>query len=400
MIQSLKKDIAKLSVLADGWDEGVNALERELFLDVLRRMYEKVRFADEQPTEVSAPAVEQSLTETIAALAMSGVAESAEGEPDFEVELVMDEEVAIPVVAKSESTEGEEGDEPDFEVELVMDDEEEECDEQEEVSPAPAAPFVDEQVEEAPAEQSTQFEQPAEVAEPVAAPVQPAAAPVEVVINTPEVVVEKQESVAKAEPAVAPSRPKISRQVIDTLYGDGALPKVAQPAEPQAVETQPAPAPAPAPQAVEVVAAPAPQVQAAPQPAQPYVQPAAQPASTLPSVEPSVADVVAPKTVLGDVINTGAVRLGDSLQNDSIDVATKIAAGEVRTLRGAMGLNDKIMIMRDLFGGDAAQFDAVISELDAQPSLDDALIYISGYAWNSASEGAKMLMNLLKLKFS
>ena len=390
MIQSLKKDIAKLSVLADGWDEGVNALERELFLDVLRRMYEKVRFADEQPAEVSAPEVEQSLTETIATLAMSGVAESAEGEPDFEVELVMDEEVAIPVVAKSESTEGEEGDEPDFEVELVMDDEEDdECDEQEEEQPASAVPFVEEQAEACPSVQSTQFEQPAEVVVPVAEPVQP----VEVVINTPAEVVEKQESAAVAEPAVAPSRPKISRQVIDTLYGDGALPKVTQT---QVVETQPTPAP----QAVEVATAPAPQAQAAPQPAQPYVQPVAQLASTLPSVEPSVADVVAPKTVLGDVINTGAVRLGDSLQSDNIDVATKIAASEVRTLRGAMGLNDKIMIMRDLFGGDAAQFDAVIDELDAQPSLDDALIYISGYAWNSASEGAKMLMNLLKLKFS
>ena len=384
MIQSLKKDIAKLSVLADGWDEGVNALERELFLDVLRRMYEKVRFADEQPAEVSAPVVEQSLSETIAALAMSGVAESAEGEPDFEVELVMDEEVAIPVVAKSESAEGEEGDEPDFEVELVMDDEE-----QEEEQVAPTTPFVEEQAEESPAEQSTQFEQPAEVAAPVAEPV-------EEVINTPAEVVEKQESTVVAEPAVAPSRPKISRQVIDTLYGDGALPKVNQPTQPQVVETQPAPAP----QVVEVAAAPEPQEQATPQPAQPYVQPAAQPVSTLPSVEPSVADVVAPKTVLGDVINTGAVRLGDSLQSDNIDVATKIAASEVRTLRGAMGLNDKIMIMRDLFGGDAAQFDAVIDELEAQPSLDDALIYISGYAWNSASEGAKMLMNLLKLKFS
>ena len=122
--------------------------------------------------------------------------------------------------------------------------------------------------------------------------------------------------------------------------------------------------------------------------------------SVVSAAEPSVADVVTPKTVLGDVINTGAVRLGDSLQNDGLDVATKIAAGEVRTLRGAMGLNDKIMIMRDLFGGDAAMFDTVMEELDAQPSMDDALIYMSGYAWNSASDGAKMLMNLLKLKFS
>jgi hypothetical protein len=386
MIQSLKKDIAKLSALAEGWDEGVSALERELFLDVLRRMYEKVRFADVQPTVESAPTVEQSLTETIAALAMSGVVESAVEEPDFEVELVMDEEVAIPVVAKSESAEGEEGDEPDFEVELVVEEDEEPMEEQSTL----AVPFVEEQVEESSTEQSTPFEQPVEVAEPQAQPS-------EVDVNTSSKSVEKQENTIEAEP-VTHSRPKISRQVIDTLYGDGALPKVTQSAQPQVVETQPTPMPAP--QVVEVAAAPAPQEQATPQPVQPYVQPTAQPASTLPSVEPSVADVVTPKTVLGDVINTGAVRLGDSLQNDSIDVATKIAAGEVRSLRGAMGLNDKIMIMRDLFGGDAAQFDAVIDELDAQPSLDDALIYISGYAWNSASEGAKMLMNLLKLKFS
>ena len=386
MIQSLKKDIAKLSALAEGWDEGVSALERELFLDVLRRMYEKVCFADVQPTVESAPTVEQSLTETIAALAMSGVAESAVEEPDFEVELVMDEEVAIPVVVKSESTEGEEGDEPDFEVELVVEEDEESMEEQSTF----AVPFVEEQVEESSTEQSTPFEQPVEVAEPQVQPT-------EVDVNTSSKSVEKQENTIEAEP-VTHSRPKISRQVIDTLYGDGALPKVTQSAQPQVVETQPTPMPAL--QVVEVAAAPAPQEQATPQPVQPYVQPTAQPASTLPSVEPSVADVVTPKTVLGDVINTGAVRLGDSLQNDSIDVATKIAAGEVRSLRGAMGLNDKIMIMRDLFGGDAAQFEAVIDELDAQPSLDDALIYISGYAWNSASEGAKMLMNLLKLKFS
>ena len=77
-------------------------------------------------------------------------------------------------------------------VALVMDDEEEECEEE-----SPAVPFVEEQAEEeSPTEQSTQFEQPAEVAEPVVEPVQPAAEPVVEVINTPAESVEKQECVA------------------------------------------------------------------------------------------------------------------------------------------------------------------------------------------------------------
>ena len=106
-----------------------------------------------------------------------------------------------------------------------------------------------------------------------------------------------------------------------------------------------------------------------------------------------------PKTVLGDVINNDAVRLGDSLQSDTMDVATKVAAGSVKSLRDAMGLNDKFVIMRDLFDDDRMRFEVVIDELDAQETFDDAMIYISGFAWNSASEGAKLLMNLLKLKF-
>lgn len=366
MIQSLKKDIAKLSALVDGWDEGVNSLERELFLDLLRRMYEKVRFeeCECQPTDV---APQMSVTETIAALAtMSAAApseerEESDEEPECEVELVMEEgNVAIPVVDAGEL---DEDGELDFEVELVMN---EDCQE--------------------PAEEECAAEEPAEpqvVVEPIAV-AQPEPEPIEEPISAPE-----------ATPELTHVRPKISRQVIDTLYGDGALPKVVQ-SELVAPTPLPEPTPEPMEQASrEQESEPQPQAQ----PSEPKPQIGVTP-SVSAVAEPSVADVVVPKTVLGDVINTGAVRLGDSLQNDGMDVATKIAAGEVRTLRGAMGLNDKIMIIRDLFGGDAAQFEAVIDELDAQPSMDDALIYMSGYAWNSASDGAKMLMNLLKLKFS
>jgi uncharacterized protein YlxP (DUF503 family) len=304
MIDKLKKDIAKLSALADGWSEEINPLEGELFLDLLRRMYENVRLADAETTQI---------------------------EPETKGELA-----AAMVAAQEMDNEQQEEDEPDIEIELIMDDEgftEQPTSESEEQIPAP----VNEEDVQATEGEQSDVEGVGVVAESQ---------------EEPEVQIEKT-------PEIAP-RPKISKSVINSLYGDAELPK---------------------PQDQMVV-------------------------STAPKVEGatecvnSPADVLTtPKTVLGDVINNDAVRLGDSLQSDTMDVATKIAAGSVKSLRDAMGLNDKFVIMRDLFDDDRMRFEVVIDELDAQETFDDAMIYISGYAWNSASEGAKLLMNLLKLKF-
>ena len=301
MIDKLKKDIAKLSALADGWSKEINPLERELFLDLLRRMYESVRFAD--------------------------VATASSIEPDTLAE------VAAAVAAAQELTEEpQESEEPDFEIELIMGDEEEETLEEEEPAIAPVAELEEELTVEA---------QPVESIEPAPE-----------IQEEPEVQVEKT-------PEIAP-RPKISKSVINSLYGDAELPKPKE----------------------NVVAFAAPEVV-------PVTESGNEPIDVL----------TTPKTVLGDVINNDAVRLGDSLQSDTMDVATKVAAGSVKSLRDAMGLNDKFVIMRDLFDDDRMRFEVVIDELDAQETFDDAMIYISGFAWNSASEGAKLLMNLLKLKF-
>ena len=301
MIDKLKKDIAKLSALADGWSKEINPLERELFLDLLRRMYESVRFAD--------------------------VATASSIEPDTLAE------VAAAVAAAQELTEEpQESEEPDFEIELIMGDEEEETLEEEEPAIAPISEPEEEQAVE---------EKPVESVEPAPE-----------IQEEPEVQVEKT-------PEIAP-RPKISKSVINSLYGDAELPKPKE----------------------SVVAFAAPVVE-----------------SVTESGNEPIDVLTTPKTVLGDVINNDAVRLGDSLQSDTMDVATKVAAGSVKSLRDAMGLNDKFVIMRDLFDDDRMRFEVVIDELDAQETFDDAMIYISGFAWNSASEGAKLLMNLLKLKF-
>mgnify|MGYP004508287413 CR=1 FL=1 len=105
--------------------------------------------------------------------------------------------------------------------------------------------------------------------------------------------------------------------------------------------------------------------------------------------------------VLGDVISQGPT-LGDALQGSAgRDMAEKIASADTTSIRGAIGLNDRFLMIRDLFGGDAVAFDTAISALEEFTSLDDALLYINdNYDWNPQSRGAQMLVELLVRKLS
>ena len=71
------------------------------------------------------------------------------------------------------------------------------------------------------------------------------------------------------------------------------------------------------------------------------------------------------------------------------------------SLHRAIGINDKFLMIRDLFGGDGEAFDAALDALNGFGDLDDCMIYIAeNYAWNANSDGAKLLMELLERKFA
>ena len=73
----------------------------------------------------------------------------------------------------------------------------------------------------------------------------------------------------------------------------------------------------------------------------------------------------------------------------------------VASLRSAIGLADKFLLINDLFGGDAEAFEVAINALEAQKSFDDCLIYISeNYTWRANAEGTKLIMALLQRRFN
>ena len=116
-------------------------------------------------------------------------------------------------------------------------------------------------------------------------------------------------------------------------------------------------------------------------------------------VAPTIADTAQPVTVLGDVVGAERTTIADSITPKE-DVASVIGSSQLSSLRSAIGLNDKFLLIRDLFGGDNGAYEAAIDGLDSCQSLDDAMLYIfDNFAWDGECDGAKLMTELLSRRF-
>ena len=101
---------------------------------------------------------------------------------------------------------------------------------------------------------------------------------------------------------------------------------------------------------------------------------------------------------MGDVLGGGRKVVGEITNVDNVPTPpmTKIV-----DLRKAIGINDKFQMIRDLFAGDAARYEATIETLDEFDDLDECMIYIvENFHWNPDSEGAKLLVSLIERKLA
>ena len=202
------------------------------------------------------------------------------------------------------------------------------------------------------------------------------------------------EPIAEPEPTVAPKgngglfdmedipvRTRSSRKMI-SLY---TSPFAAE-TKPKAEEPKVEPVAKQEPKA-EPAIVPEPKVEAKPEPA-PVPTPAPAPVAQ-PTAEP---------VRLGDVLGGKTTTLAEKMADDSAPTA---AFNRITDLRKAIGLNDKFLMIRDLFDGDAARYEDTITTLNEFDDLDECMIYIvENFVWNPDSEGAKLLVSLIERKLA
>ena len=360
-IEFIKSEIKRLSLIVESWSEDnvIPAVERDLALDKIKSLYDVLRFGESQ-----------------------GVV----AEPTATV---------IPPVVENKSedtTEAEEPEEKDVEVEFIFAEE----DEEDETNPVEEESAEEESVAEPATETVINIDMAeTEVAEKPE-PEEPKVEPQPVKEETPvveEVKVEKKAPAAEKPKPVAslnslfgadePRRePRSKHQRMMSIYNNESKPeKVVDISKIFDMDDE---------DDVEITAIPTPKPQS----------------RVSKVVELDDEPIVATNTLA----DAKTVTLADAMAQNSTTLADTIAApaalGEeinnshIKSLRKAIGINDKFLMIRDLFGGDGDVYEHTLDALDEFDSFDDCLLYIAENhpEWNPDSEGAKFLTQLLERK--
>ena len=222
----------------------------------------------------------------------------------------------------------------------------------------------------------------------------------------------EQQTEPEVQPEVAAPEPQLENAAEAAASEPGAGEEEADPfveveLAPDAIAEKAAPAPE---QPEEPEAEPEPEFEPEPEPVQSHPAHASHSAGAVPhGAVPGAAPHAHPSAplaseggaVLGEVINHDVRTLADTIAPPR-DMASQIARSEpVTDLRRAIGINDRFLMIRDLFGGDADAYERAITALDGCSDLDECMIYIAeNYAWNSSSDGARFLMELLERKYA
>ena len=128
---------------------------------------------------------------------------------------------------------------------------------------------------------------------------------------------------------------------------------------------------------------------------EPYVEPQIEVAVA----KPAVSAVPESEQVIGEVLKSDVRTIADIIAPKS-SAADQFTKGAITDLNRAIGVNDRFLLIRDLFGGSSDAYDKVIWRLNNFDNLEDCLIYIAeNFDWNPNSEGVKLIMELIERKY-
>lgn len=376
-LKEIKENLLQAAELVGDFEANGMEIDRDVALDKIRAAYESLRFLYEEAAHETINKGDENSEET----------EDGE-EPEIEFEFVLPEQEDVEPeeeIVEEELIE-EEVVEEELAVEEVIEEElaEEEVIEEELAEEEVAEEAVEEIIEEELAEETVTEEV---VTEEIAEESVTEEVAVEEIVEESateeveaeetavgETVAEETEEVVTEEPKRVVAEPSLFGD--DSLWGKASAPTQTQSKimalydDEEAVQPEPVATPVVEP-AVEVEE----EVVVAPEVVVTYTEPAHQVLGEVIEAPTTIADTITPVESVAEV-------------------------GSIDTLRGAISVVDRFMLIRDLFGDNEVLYEQTIDLLDKMDNLDDCIIYIAeNFVWRPSSEGAKLIMDLLQRKF-
>lgn len=95
-------------------------------------------------------------------------------------------------------------------------------------------------------------------------------------------------------------------------------------------------------------------------------------------------------------------KLGTTAPDNSI--AAKLKQDPIKELRSAIGLNEKVLFVKELFNENNEEYRKVLNKLDNMPDLTTAMELVNAlklrYAWDDNKDSYKLFLNYIKRRFT
>lgn len=391
--EDIKKSLQQVMQLVEQCEhDGASAIEYDLMLNKLRDIYASVRF-ELQPAAATSATTEEEVAELKAEEAVPAAAvviaepvvtvEPQEEQPQTETEPKEEEQPAEQELQPEP--------EPEQTVQNTDEEQEPETEEVAEVEPEHSAEEAEEP--EAPvffkSDEETQNRRRMIVRSlyddaPVSEPTEHPATAEQAKDETPEAIAECEptaetdQSAEENSVSVADTLPEEPKEEHPEVAEVAETTVVAEVAETEVEETDNKAPAAEEPACIEKAEEPAKEVE-----------------------EHHFAAESATEHVLGEVINANVQTFADTISPAETAAADIVGKGAIDDLSAAIGINDRFLMIRDLFDGNSDAYNAAVQKLNSFGNLNDCMVYIvENFEWNPYCDGAKLMMSLIERRYA
>ena len=107
-------------------------------------------------------------------------------------------------------------------------------------------------------------------------------------------------------------------------------------------------------------------------------------------------------TTLAEKYQGGKNYINEQLARDKEkgDLSAKLQSKPIGDIAGAIGINDKYKLIRDLFSGNPEVFEKTVTELNRATNFNEAFKYLNAnFDWEMEDESVQLLLDLVRRKF-